>query len=115
MRTVILVVVSTTLAALPARAQTLSPGEAKSHVGQTVTVQAPVDDVHTGPGGATFINMGGSYPDNTFTAVIFASDRAKFPDARTLKGKTVDIRGEVQLYQGKPEIVLKSAEQLKGN
>ena len=114
MRTVILVVVST-LAAPPARAQTLSPADAKAHVGQTVTVKAPVDDVHTGPGGVTFINMGGSYPDNAFTAVIFAADRAKFPDARTLKGKTVGISGEVQLYQGKPEIILKSAEQLKGN
>ncbi len=27
----------------------------------------------------TFIDIGGAYPDNAFAAVIFASDRAKFP------------------------------------
>jgi DNA/RNA endonuclease YhcR with UshA esterase domain len=32
-----------------------------------------------------------------------------------LKGKTADISGPVQLYQGKPEIILNSADQLKAN
>ena len=85
------------------------------NVGQTVTVEAAVSDIHTGRAGATFINMGGSYPDNEFTAVIFASDLAKFPGAKALKGKTVAVSGPVQLYQGKPEIILKTAEQLKTN
>jgi hypothetical protein len=69
------------VAALPARAQTTAPAEVKAHVGQTVTVQAAVSDVHTGRAGVTFIGIGGAYPDNDFAAVIFASDRAKFPHA----------------------------------
>jgi DNA/RNA endonuclease YhcR with UshA esterase domain len=103
------------LAALPARAQTIVPAEVAAHAGETVTVKAAVSEVHTGRGGATFINMGGSYPDNAFTAVIFASDLAKFPTARALQGKTVAISGPVELYQGKPEIILKTADQLKAN
>jgi DNA/RNA endonuclease YhcR with UshA esterase domain len=100
-------------ASLPARAETFSPTQAAAHVGETITVKATVNEIHTGRAGATFINMGGTYPDNAFTAVIFAGDRAKFPKAETLKDKTVEISGAVELYQGKPEIVLKSAEQLR--
>jgi DNA/RNA endonuclease YhcR with UshA esterase domain len=101
------------VAALPAQAQTIGPNETKAHVGQPVTVEAAITDVHTGRSGVTFIDMGGRYPDNNFVAVIFADDAAKFPNASALEGKTVTISGPVQLYQGKPEIVLKSADQLK--
>jgi DNA/RNA endonuclease YhcR with UshA esterase domain len=99
--------------ALPAWAQTIGLAEVKSHVGQQVTVEAAVSDVHTGRSGITFIDLGGHYPDNAFVAVIFADDVAKFPNASALEGKTVAISGPVQLYQGRPEIVLKSADQLK--
>jgi DNA/RNA endonuclease YhcR with UshA esterase domain len=101
------------LATLPARAETIRPAEINAHVGQTVTVEAAVSDVHTGRSGAMFIDLGGQYPDNDFTAVIFAGDAAKFPNASALDSKTVAISGPVQLYQGRPEIILKSADQLK--
>ena len=101
--------------ALPARAETIQPADAKAHVGKTVTIQAAVTEVKTGRGGVTFLDMGGSFPDNAFAAVIFASDLAKFPGAKTLKGKTVSISGEVVLYQDRPEIILKTADQLKAN
>jgi len=103
------------MAALPARAQTIAPAEVKAHVGQTVTVEAAVSDVHTGRAGVIFIDIGGAYPDNEFAAVIFASDRAKFPNVGTLKGKTVAISGPVVLYQNRPEIILKTVDQLKAN
>ena len=114
MRTFV-VVLGLTAAALPARAETIAPSDAKTHVGQTVTIHASVDEVKTGRGGATFLDMGGAFPDNAFAAVIFASDLAKFPSAKTLKGKTVAISGPVELYQGKPEIILKTADQLKAD
>ncbi len=103
------------LAVLPARAQTIGPAEIKAHVGQTVTVKAAVTDVRTLRSGMTFIDIGGQYPDNDFAAVIFASDARKFSNLDALKGKTVDISGPVQLYQGKPEIILKAADQLRAN
>ncbi len=99
--------------ALPAFAQPIGPAETKAHVGQPVTVEAAITDVHTARSGATFIDMGGQFPDNEFVAVIFADDAAKFPNASALEGKTVTITGTVQMYQGKPEIVLKSPSQLK--
>lgn len=123
MRAVVLAV-GLIAAALPTRAETvapadaktiIAPSDAKTHVGQTVTIHAAIDEVKTGRGGAIFLDMGGSFPDNAFAAVIFASDLAKFPIAKTLKGKTVAISGPVQLYQGKPEIILKTADQLKAD
>jgi hypothetical protein len=114
MRTFI-VILGLAAAALPARAETIAPSDAKTHVGQTVTIHASVDEVKTGRGGVTFLDMGGAFPDNVFAAVIFPSDLAKFPGAKTLKGKTVAISGPVELYQGKPEIILKAADQLKAD
>jgi DNA/RNA endonuclease YhcR with UshA esterase domain len=105
--------VAVTFAAPPAQAQTIAPSETKAHVGQPVTVEAAITDVHVAAkSGATFIDMGGEFPDNNFVAVIFADDAAKFPNASALEGKTVTITGTVQMYQGKPEIILKSASQL---
>ncbi len=101
------------LLATPALAATIPPSAAKAHVGQTVTVEGAVSDVHTAASGTTFLDMGGRYPDNVFAAVIFADDAGKFPDPDSLQGKTVDITGRVRLYRGRAEIILKSAEQMK--
>ena len=46
-------------------------------------------------------------------AVIFSKDTSKFTNVTALKGKTVDITGPIKLYKDKPEIILKSADQLK--
>jgi DNA/RNA endonuclease YhcR with UshA esterase domain len=45
--------------------------------------------------------------------VILAADAAKFPGVTSLNGKTVDVTGKVQLYKGKPEILLTDAAQIK--
>jgi DNA/RNA endonuclease YhcR with UshA esterase domain len=105
------------LAALAAPAlaetQTITAADAKAHVGQTVTVEGTVGNISDGRTGTIFIDVGGRYPDNSFAAVIFAADRSKFPDLKAFDGKIVDITGAVSLYRGKPEIILKSADQMK--
>lgn len=106
-----------TLSLAPALAQTaapptITPADAKAHVGQTAAIQASVSAVRTSRSGVTFIDMDGLYPDNRFAAVIFVDDIGKFPGVKALEGKTVTVSGPVQLYQGRPEIVLKSAAQI---
>jgi DNA/RNA endonuclease YhcR with UshA esterase domain len=120
MKTLILPVVLSVIAALgfaagteSAAAQTIQPADAPAHVGQTVTVEGDVSNVHKVAAGVTFIDMGGRYPDNTFTAVILPDDAKKFPDVNSLNGKTVDVTGAVRLYKGKPEILLTDAAQIK--
>ena len=45
--------------------------------------------------------------------MIFPEDAGKFPDVGSLSGKVVDVTGLVRLYKGKPEIILRMADQLK--
>ncbi|HTV35809.1 MAG TPA: OB-fold nucleic acid binding domain-containing protein [Xanthobacteraceae bacterium] len=114
MRVSILVLsLSVTASAALAEPQTIAPVDVKARIGQTVTVEGTVSDVHVGRSGAAFIDIGGRFPDNALTAVIFVDDLGKFPGAKALAGKQVAISGPVKLYQGKPEIILKSADQLK--
>ncbi len=101
------------LTATPALAETIQPADAQAYVGQTVTVEGTVSEVHTARSGARFIDIGGRYPNSVFTAVIFSGDASKFPNVDSLNGKTVDITGPVRLYRGKPEIILKDAAQIK--
>jgi exonuclease VII large subunit len=97
----------------PALAETVSAADAAKHVGQTVTVEGLVSGVHTArSGSATFINMGGRYPNNAFTAVVFERDSAAVGDVSALDGRTIGVTGEIKLYQGKPEIVVKAKSQI---
>ena len=68
---------------------------------------------HRRLGRATFIDFGGRYPNNTFTAVIFSRDVTKFSNVDALNGKTVDVTGPVRLHNGKPEIILNDPGQIK--
>jgi len=93
---------------------TIAPAAAKDHVGEVVTVEGPVSEIHHAASGrATFIDMGGRYPNNAFAAVIFQSDADKFPNVDALNGKTIDVSGRIRLYRGTPEIILNDPGQVK--
>ncbi len=59
-----------------------------------------------------FLNFGRRYPNHPFNAVIF--NLQAFPEARTWEGKTIKVRGKIQLYggNGKAEIILERPEQV---
>ena len=101
------------LGALAAASGPTSPLKVSGSVGHFGTVEGVVSEVHVASrSGVTFIDMGGHYPDNTFTAVIWPEDAGKFPNVEALDGKTVKITGPLRLYQGREEIILKDPEQL---
>jgi DNA/RNA endonuclease YhcR with UshA esterase domain len=113
MRTLILNVFLT-LSAASASAQTITPSEARSHIGEHVTVEGIVSEVHHAASGrATFINMGGRYPNHLSNGVIFERDAPKFPGVDSLQGKSVGITGTIKVYNQMPEIILNDAEQIK--
>ena len=100
---------SQALAAAP-----IPSGAAAAHVGETATIEGVVSNVVTlKSSGTILIDIGGVYPNNDFAAVIFSEDAAQFPAAAELGGKTVEVTGPVSLYKGKPEIVLKTGDQLQ--
>jgi hypothetical protein len=101
------------LAVAPAFAADIAVKDAAAHVGQMATVVGLVDNVHQSRSNMIFIDMGGTYPNNAFSAVVFAKDAGKFPNLMPLKGKKVGITGKIEMYRSKPEIVLHTADQVK--
>lgn len=109
----LLLFVGLALISTPALAQAIPPENAAAHIGQTVTVEGVATEVHTDDrSGVTFIDMGGRYPNHLFTGVIFSDSAGTFPNVHSIEGRAVDISGQVRLYKGKPEIILRSASQL---
>lgn len=101
---------------LTAATKTLTPDEAKNHVGETATVCGIVASTHTASnsrGTPTFVNLDRPYPNQVFTILIWGEDLAKFsPKPNTWNGKKVCATGVIASYRGSPEIVAKAPEQI---
>jgi DNA/RNA endonuclease YhcR with UshA esterase domain len=89
-----------------------SPAEAAKHVGETATVTGTVDGFHQSSKGNIFLNMGGKYPNQVFTAFIPSGSAAQFPNAQQYEGRTVSVSGKITLYKGKPDIIVTSLAQI---
>jgi DNA/RNA endonuclease YhcR with UshA esterase domain len=93
----------------------IKDSEAVQYVGKNVEVRGFVVSVTSSPLGTAFINFGREYPNQTFAGFIAAGSKMAI-DQRiaTLEGKIISIIGTVELNQGKPEIKVTSADQIKG-
>jgi hypothetical protein len=99
-----------------AYAATLNPEEAASHVGENATVCGLVASgryAAQATAAPTFLDFGKPYPNQIFTAIIFGIDRTQFgaPEL-SLHERQACVTGEIFLYQGKPEIILRDPKQL---
>jgi DNA/RNA endonuclease YhcR with UshA esterase domain len=90
----------------------ITPDEAKDNIGKKVKVIGTVEQVFHSEK-VVKLNIGGTFPDNPFTAVIFAADTTAFTNLDAYQGKEVEVTGTVQEYKDKPEIILKETDQLK--
>jgi DNA/RNA endonuclease YhcR with UshA esterase domain len=91
---------------------TYTAAEAAKHVGEIATITDRVDGVHQSGKGNIFLNMGGKYPNEAFTAFIPTSSAAPFSNPQQYEGKTVAVSGKITLYRGKPEIVVTNVSQI---
>jgi DNA/RNA endonuclease YhcR with UshA esterase domain len=69
--------------------------------------------VYTSRGRNTFLDFCPDYRTCPFTSVIFASDRSVFGDPNALTGRQVEIRGVVQAYEGRAEIIIRDPQQIR--
>lgn len=62
----------------------------------------------------TFSSVGAPYPNKLLTIVIWGDVRSNLPVAPSPKdvGNKVCVPGKVELYRGKPQIVIKDARQI---
>ena len=120
MRKLVCLLATTALVILPALAQDAKPdgakkigtAEAGKHYQETCIVTGKVAQV-TIREKLVYLNLDEPYPDTPFTGVIFARATNQFGDLSKLKGKDVEIKGRVEDYKGKVQIVLTSTNQLK--
>jgi len=94
----------------------VSFAEAGKHVGSTQCVSGTVLRVENGGNGATFLNFCNDKDKDAkacpFTVVVFPGDLKKMGDLRQLEGRQVEIKGTIQDYDGRAEIVLRRSQQL---
>jgi len=96
---------------------TISAREATQHIGEYAKVCGQVASTHfayRSRGAPTFVNIDEPYPNQIFTAVIWVEDRAKFGSPEThYNNQYICVRGSIESYRGKPEIVLRDPSQVE--
>jgi DNA/RNA endonuclease YhcR with UshA esterase domain len=61
----------------------------------------------------TYLNLDEKYPDSPFAVVIFHAHSSFYGNANALKGKSIEVKGKIKNYHGKPEMSLDSTNQLR--
>jgi len=99
--------------ATPAFATTIQARDANSHVGQFATVEGVVAEVYTRLSHTTYIDIGGRYPKQAISGVVFARDASKVGDVTGLSGSKIRLSGTIYLFRGYPEIMITSPNQIR--
>jgi hypothetical protein len=99
--------------AAPALATTIEAHDANLHVGQFATVEGVVAEVNTRLNHTTYIDIGGRYPKQAISGVVFARDASKVGDVTGLSGSKIRLSGTIYLFRGYPEIMITSPDQIR--
>jgi len=88
---------------------------ANKYYNQEVIIEGWVADAYRSQTDTIFLNFEEAYPNQCFVAVIFDSDQDHFVQnpEEYYSNQMIRIRGEIEEYMGKPEIILKSADQIE--
>jgi small nuclear ribonucleoprotein (snRNP)-like protein len=88
--------------------------QADKHIGENRCVTGKVIRVEAGEDGAHHLDFCGVRELCPFSVVVYSYDLKNVGDVRQLAGKVIEIRGELNEYDDRAEIVLENARQLKG-
>lgn len=92
--------------------------ELASHVGDSVTVKGKIHGVRyleSAKNTPTFINVGGAFPNQLLTIVIWGDVRKKLnyaPEEKPYVNGFAKVSGKVEIFRGKPQIVVTNPSQL---
>ena len=103
------------LTAIYCQAAPILPEEAKNHVGEDVSVRGLVEQVSVSKKGHAFLNFGGNYPNQIFTGFVPAQNVAAVGGQgflESLAGNPITLSGKIEVYKGRPAIVISSAAQI---
>ncbi len=95
---------------------TVSVKDVVNHVGKEVTL---CDSVYSARSleNLSLLNLGGKFPKEVITVVVFKADKAKFEKdpVALFENKRICVTGKVTLYKEKLQIVVNDPKQLKEN
>ena len=83
-----------------------------NYIGQEKIVEGEVVVVYKSGSDTVFLNFEKPYPNQCFSAVIFKGFLSAFPDYESYEGERVRVKGKIEEYNEKPEIILKEKEQI---
>ncbi len=89
--------------------------QAKNYCEREMIVEGFVANVYRSRKNNIFLHFEKPYPNQCFSAVIFSYYLHKFIQTPEIdyEGKIVRVRGKIQEYKGKPEIILKEPSQIE--
>ena len=95
-------------------AGSIAPEDAAKHIGEVATVEGKVVTVNVSKNSNVFLNFGGNYPNQKFTAFmsIKTAEIELISNAKQYEGKNIAVTGKIQIYKGKPEIVVTRKSQI---
>jgi hypothetical protein len=92
----------------------ISIEQAAKQVGSNACVTGKVLKVGRSKSGTTFLDFCEDVKACPFVVVIFARDLRDVGDVKQLEGKTIEVGGKIEEYNGRAEIILKDVKQLRG-
>jgi DNA/RNA endonuclease YhcR with UshA esterase domain len=88
-----------------------------SHVGDSVTVTGKVYGIkyfESAKASPTLINIGAAFPNQLLTVVIYGEDRKRMEldPEKLFTNADLSVTGKVELFKGKPQVVITDKSQL---
>jgi hypothetical protein len=95
--------------------QTISLADAHKHIGDSVKVEGVIAGTRTLDDARVLVNLGEAYPNQLLTLVVYPSYKTasiEMPSEK-YKGDIAIVTGKLELYKGKPQIVVRTTDQLR--
>ncbi|MEO8513352.1 MAG: hypothetical protein ABI543_07330 [Ignavibacteria bacterium] len=99
------------ISALSFSQDTVSSKEAKNFVGEEKIVTGPVASVFVSNKGTVLINFDEVNPNASFVGVVKAGTEG-IDYSNIKKGVKLTLKGKIEEYNGKPEIIIKEQSQI---
>ena len=98
--------------------KTIKLEDVGKHVGDSVKVCGKVYGIRyfeQSKNSPTLINIGGAYPNQLLTVVIWGDVRNKFEKTpeELFRDKDVCVTGKIELYKGKEQVLVREKEQIE--
>jgi hypothetical protein len=90
----------------------ISAAEAKNHTNVNALVTGKVVELNK-TARTVYLNFEKPFPNQVFSAIIFAAKTNQFANVEQYKDKIVEVTGKIIEYRNRPEIILESTNQIR--